>query len=200
MQSHQRLPAALVVHSRCRLPARIADTRTELFASCHKHEMPQQFREVPECLLDAVTRGLLRKFGGFANPELPHALSAIAIVQWTDIAQLESRNATTRRGTVLSAQSHTIDIELLSALWVLLLGRKRLPTMSQEEKMGKTSPDGKKPNGKMKVILLTGCKGAWRRGGALRAFFFRSVSLGTLGSLKSSRCCHPIHRGEGCMC
>ena len=62
---------------------------------------------------------LLREFGAFTNPEFVHVLSAITLAHWTDIA-----HATIRwLATVLSAQTHTIDIAQLTGGPLVWTGR-----------------------------------------------------------------------------
>ena len=138
-------------------------------------ERAQEFQDdVPRCLFDAFILALLRTFGRFDSPAFLHCLSAVATVHWSDIAQLESRNATLRRlATVLSAQTHTIDIEQLSALWVLLQGRKR----QRKEQEASVDAPFQATTKRSKVRKTTKRKG---RGGTFRAFT-RLVTFGAKG-------------------
>ena len=156
----------------------------ELIGSTHKRfphrafslltnpDRAEELGRARPCLLDPFTSGLLEHFGSFADAGFMHCLSTVATLQWVDIAQLESRNATIRRlATVMSTQTHNIDFPHLSALWVLLQKRKR----------SEPSHARRRPRPRAKASAKTTTRPTKRaRAGPYRAFF-RLVTLGARG-------------------
>ena len=122
-----------------RMVSRMATAVEELLASRHRLcpfvtflvlTSPQETKDkllgLPPCLLDAFTKELLKSYHGVCDEECLATLEAMAMQLPTDISEIEARHASLRRLLYTSSvQTHRMDVEDLSAQWMVLQHRLR---------------------------------------------------------------------------
>ena len=96
----------------------------QLFRLLYDPSLGSEFEKVSPCLLGPWARAFLEEHPKLDDPAALHILEVMAMLLMVDISQVESKHASIRRMLViLSTQTCGLDIEQLSALWVLGQGR-----------------------------------------------------------------------------
>ena len=142
----------------------------------------------PDCVLDPLSKGLLKQFAPVDSPAFSAVLETVASNFTLDIAAVEAKHASTRRLLhVRHVQTHLPDLAAIGAAWTC-----RRNVIDLQETCCKTKQEPKKAAEPKQVPCTKHGRGPKdeRRGGAWRAFVHESVAGHQFGALKIKALAH----------